>query len=211
MADLSAVLNCPMGKYGTDSQTENVLEYLMKLLSLLIDEEEEEFDSKRPFGNRGWLDDVGYALADSGLISKSEYGTIDLDDVQKVLQETIAGVLGITRLRVSRGNSLEGTFVEPPPPLKPGPKPGHTGKKSRIFTDDKVELLVNNPGRWIVLKESTTQNQYSNAVQWVRRNEGFKVVGRHNPNNPPSSKLTLFAVYVGNYNQEEELDASEVS
>lgn len=91
----------------------------------------------------------------------------------------------------------EGDFAAPPPPGKPGPKPGQAGRKSKIFTDDKIALMTSNPGKWIILKQPATQNQYSNAIQWTKRNEGFKVVGRHSPDNPPDAKITLFAVYRG--------------
>lgn len=90
---------------------------------------------------------------------------------------------------------IEGEFSEPPAPGKPGPKPGQAGRKSKIFTDDKLELMTTNPGKWIILKKPATQNHYSNAVQWVKRNPGFSVVGRHQPENPTDAKITLFAVY----------------
>lgn len=91
----------------------------------------------------------------------------------------------------------EGEFATPPPPGKPGPKPGQAGRKSKLFTEDKLERMISNPGEWIILKQPATQNQYSNAIQWTKRNEGFKVVGRQHPDNPLDAKITLFAVYNG--------------
>lgn len=99
---------------------------------------------------------------------------------------------------------IEGEFAAPPPPSKPGPKKGQAGRKSTLFTDDKVKILTENPGRWVVLKQRATQSQYSNAVQWVKRNQGFRVVGRRDPTGPKDTQITLFAIY-----QDKELDASE--
>ena len=82
-----------------------------------------------------------------------------------------------------------------PPKRKPGPKKGTGGRKSKIFTEEKLEELYKNPGRWLVLYEGASVNQNSNAISYTRRHPEFKTVCRKLPDNPPSTPLTIFAIY----------------
>lgn len=82
-----------------------------------------------------------------------------------------------------------------PPKSRPGPKKGSYGKKSKIWTPEKLEELRNNPGRWIILYEGATVNENSNAIQYTRRHTEFKTVCRKLPDNPPNAPLTIFALY----------------
>ena len=63
--DPAAVLACEMG-HPNDAEVDTVGEYLTRLL-LMVWEEREGFDGKRPFGNSSWEYEVYDALAKGGL------------------------------------------------------------------------------------------------------------------------------------------------
>lgn len=88
-----------------------------------------------------------------------------------------------------------GFFQNVPPKSRPGPKPGSGGRKSKIFTEDKLRELYANEGKWIILAEGVTVNQNSNAISYTRRHPEFKTVCRKLPDNPPNAPLTIFAIY----------------
>lgn len=52
-----------------DADAKTIREYLKRLLSKVITEEE-GFDGKRPFGNSGWLGELGYTLAMNDIIAR---------------------------------------------------------------------------------------------------------------------------------------------
>lgn len=96
-----------------------------------------------------------------------------------------------------------GFFDNVPPPAKRGPKPGQTGRKSKIFTEDKLAELWKNPGKWIILYEGATIDQNSNAAAYARRHPEYSTVCRKLPDNPPEAPLTIFAVYRPNKEEED--------
>ena len=76
------ILNIPMNPDENDAEASTIGEYLQKLLILLW-EEGESFNGKRPFGNSGWDYELYIALAKSDLIEADfdEDGYIeDVDD-----------------------------------------------------------------------------------------------------------------------------------
>ena len=64
------ILNIKM--LENDAKAETIGEYL-KMLLLKVWKEQEEFDSKRPFGNSGWDYEIQVALVHAGVID----GVID--------------------------------------------------------------------------------------------------------------------------------------
>ena len=91
MNKLSSINRLPLQK-NNDAEVNNIGEYLSKLLCQLIDEEE-GFDSKRPFGNSGWLYELFRPLIDFNFIEGNIYeGTIeecDEDNGKRILKELI--------------------------------------------------------------------------------------------------------------------------
>lgn len=65
MINPQSVLDIPMGE--NDAKAATVRDYLIKLLSLVW-EEQEGFNGKRPFGNSSWDWDIMHALGKAGVI-----------------------------------------------------------------------------------------------------------------------------------------------
>lgn len=86
-------------------------------------------------------------------------------------------------------------FANVPPEGRRGPKKGTSGRKSKIFTDDKISELLANPNKWIILLEGADTNTNSNAISWTRRHPGFKTTCRKMSSNPADKPLTIFAIY----------------
>ena len=90
-------------------------------------------------------------------------------------------------------------FAHVPPEARRGPKPGTPrGKKkskSMFFTDEVIEKLTSNPGKWMIIAEGATNTNNSNSIRWTRKHPGFKTVCRKLPSNPPEAPLTVYAVY----------------
>jgi hypothetical protein len=56
------VLACPMDPHGNDAGASTIREYLVLLLSALLDETD-GFSAKHPFGNSDWIFELYTALA----------------------------------------------------------------------------------------------------------------------------------------------------
>jgi hypothetical protein len=84
--DFTAALNVKLFDIGADeSDCETVGEYLCCLLKDLC-VQEEDFDSKRPFGNSGWINHLYTPLIKAGFIS----GSVDSDGYAIEIDETEA-------------------------------------------------------------------------------------------------------------------------
>lgn len=57
------ILNARMREHGNDAYAETIRDYLKRLL-VLVWEEGDCFDGKRPFGNSGWDHDIYSTLID---------------------------------------------------------------------------------------------------------------------------------------------------
>jgi hypothetical protein len=83
------ILDCPM--LENDINAETVGEYLSGLLITLL-EEDEGFNSKRPFGNSGWFYQLKYSLAEGGFVPAELYD--DWDPEQDHLYDKFKNVDG---------------------------------------------------------------------------------------------------------------------
>lgn len=54
----------------------------------------------------------------------------------------------------------------------------HRERKSSVFTDEVIESLKSNPGKWAVLLPSAKDSQVGNAQAWAKRRPGFEVTSR---------------------------------
>ena len=85
--DYSEIVNCPIDD-DDNIGVETVGEYIEAIIIELF-ETEEAFDSKRPFGNSGWVYNIYHALIKGGYVE----GTLDEDGYIDTFDEECANQL----------------------------------------------------------------------------------------------------------------------
>lgn len=73
----------------------------------------------------------------------------------------------------SESQKSDGGLVFEDPPAQV-----HRERKSSVFTDEVVDGLKSNPGKWAVLLPKAKSSQVGNAQAWAKRRPGFEVTSR---------------------------------